>query len=154
MKKILVLASLLLLISASHGQTTMTQTDPAGASASVNTNADTSYHTLDLAGNVYNYRHITIAVAGTKTSGTVAGACVPYGSLDGSRWFPLYGRTPALMGADTTSSQSLSNGDNDIAWHFDYSRWRYYRVRVITSGTQVSSYVVRLQGRKEPTAPN
>lgn len=150
MKKILFLVTVLLAVAISHSQTTMTQTDPAGASATVNTNADTSYHALDLAGNINNFKHITIAVAGTKTSGTVAGTCVPYGSLDGSRWFALYGKTNALMGADTTSSQSLANSDNDITWHFDNTRWRYYRVRVITTGTQVSSYVVRLLGRKDP----
>ncbi len=124
-------------------QQVMTQTGTSGASKTTHTNADTSYHKLDLAGSVNNYHHITIAVAGTKTSGTVGGTALLQGSLDNSRWFTV---------TDTANvgSQSLTDGDNNLVWKLSGSAFRYYRVRIYTTGTQVSSYVCRLLGRKYP----
>lgn len=144
------LFSVILLISLSLGamaQLTMTQTDPAGASATVNTNADTSYHTIDLAGQTKNYEKLLFVIAGTKTSGTVAGNVTLWGSVDNSRWFAVYGGTNAVPDTSITT-QALSDADNNIVFQVDGTRWRYYRVRVITSGTQVSSYVSRLHARK------
>lgn len=129
-----------------HAQSVMTQTSTAGATKSVNTNADTSYHTLDLGGSAFNYRYITIALAGTKTSGTVGGNAIVQASLDNSRWF-------TIGDSSGVTTQTLSDGNNDKKWEFNSTKWRYYRVRVATSGTQVSSYVCRLLGRKEPNMP-
>lgn len=130
-------------------QVLMAQTDPAGATSTVNTNADTSYHSITLSGQTFNYDKITITVAGTKTSGTVAGNVIIQGSNDNSRWFTLYGRTNALP-LDTTYTQALTDADNNLVWHFSNTYWKYMRVRVITSGTQVSSYACRFLGRKVP----
>lgn len=130
-------------------QTTMTQTDPSGAAATVNTNVDTSYHTVTLAGQTNNYQHLTFTIKGTKTSGTVGGAVTLWGSNDNSRWFAVYGASTAAK-SDTVTTQSLSNGDNDLQFLVTGTDYVYYRVRVITSGTQVSSYVCKLLGRKVP----
>ena len=73
MKKFLSIILVFTLAFAANAQVTMTQTDPAGASASVNTNADTSYHKVDLGGNTFNYKYLSVTLAGTKTSGTVLG---------------------------------------------------------------------------------
>lgn len=129
-------------------QTTLTQTDPAGASATVNTNADTSYHKIDLAGNNNNFKYLNFVIKGTKTSGTVAGAVTLWGSVDDSRWFPVYAQTNASS-ADTTTSIALTDASVDLCFIVSGTKWRYYRVRVITTGTQVSSYVVKLVGRKQ-----
>lgn len=150
MKKLLFIAFLIGFCSfVSHSQVTMTQTDPAGASATVNTNADTSYHTIQLAGQTNNFNTLTFVVKGTKTSGTVGGAVTLWASNDNSRWIPVYGGTPAVPDTLITSV-SLTNGDNDVVFLVDKTYFRYYRVRVITSGTQVSSYVATLLGRKVP----
>lgn len=148
------LFSILLLIAltafAGHSQQIMPQTDPAGATASVNTNADTSYHTIDLYGQANNFAIMQIVVAGTKTSGTVGGAVTLWGSVDNSRWFAIYAGTPAVPDTLITSV-TLTDGDNNIAFQLTGPpRWRYIRTRVITSGTQVSSYVSRILGRKDP----
>lgn len=150
MKKLLILALLIGFATfVCEAQVTMTQTDPAGASATVNTNADTSYHSIQLAGQTNNFNTLTFIVKGTKTSGTVGGTVTLWGSNDNSRWFAVYGGTPAVPDTLLTS-QSLSNGDNDLVYLVDKTYFRYYRVRVITTGTQVSSYVCTLLGRKVP----
>jgi environmental stress-induced protein Ves len=117
-----------------HSQSTMT------ASKNILTNADTSTHQLDLAGQINNFEVITVQVIGTKTSGTVAGTAVLTGSLDGTNYF--------AVGADTLTLANVAT--NSKVWQVDKSRYRYYRVKVITSGTQVSSYVCKLFGRKQP----
>lgn len=147
MKKLL---SLILVVSfafAVQAQSVMTQTDPAGAAATVNTNADTSYHTVSFAGQTFNYKYLTITVAGTKTSGTVLGVTNLYGSNDNSRWFPVYASKDGKL-ADTTTIQGIGDTDADILYVVTGTKFRYYRVRVITVGTQVSSYVCRVLGRK------
>lgn len=132
-------------------QTVLAQTDPSGATSTTNTNADTSYHTIDMAGSNNNFSILNFVMKGTKTSGTVAGAATLWASMDNSRWFALYGRTSAST-TDTTTSQALTDGDTNFFWILadagSATRWRYYRVRVITTGTQVSTYQVRLLGRK------
>lgn len=124
-------------------QSTMAQKSTAGVTKTTHTNADTSYHSIDLGGEATNYDLLTIQLTGTKTSGTVGGTAVPYGSLDNSRWFQLYDK-------DSVSSKTLANSNNEFVWQFDKTRFRYYRMIVITTGTQVSAYTNYLLGRKIP----
>lgn len=145
----LIMGAMLMSASKANAQITMAQTDPAGASATVNTNADTSYHTVDLPGQTNNYNTLSFFIKGTKTSGTVAGTVTLWGSADNVRWYPVYGYSTAEF-ADTITTKSLTDGDVDFAFHVNKTWFRYYRVRVITTGTQVSSYVCRLLGRKVP----
>src|SRR5688572_12264323 len=130
-------------------QVTMAETDPAGATSTVNTNADTSYHTISLAAQTFNYDVLTFTVKGTKTSGTVAGAVTLWGSNDNTRWYAVYGASTAAF-TDTVASQNLTDASVDLAFHVNKTRFRYYRIRVITSGTQVSAYDCLLLGRKIP----
>lgn len=145
------LFSLILLVAfvsfAANAQTTMTQTDPAGAAATVNTNADTSYHLVDLAGQSRNFEWNNFVIKGTKTSGTVAGAVTLWGSMDNSRWFAVYGYTNAVADSLITS-QALTDASVNFVFHVPQTKYRYYRVQVITSGTQVSSYTCYHLGRK------
>lgn len=150
MKKLLFVAFLIGFCSfVSHSQVTMTQTDPAGASATVNTNADTSYHLVQLAGQTNNFNELTFTLKGTKTSGTVGGTATLWASNDNVRWYAVYGFTPAVPDTLITSI-TLANSDNDGIIIVDKTRFRYYRWRVITTGTQVSSYVGYVLGRKVP----
>ncbi len=149
MKKLIFFLALILSAGVLQAQITMTETDPAGNTSTVNTNADTSYHFADLSGEVNNFDIITITIKGTKTSGTVGGAVTLWGSNDNVRWYPLYGASTSAF-ADTVTSQALSNGDVDLQFLLNKTRYRYVRTRVITTGTQVSSYDCLLLGRKEP----
>lgn len=149
MKKFLL--SILVIITfatVANSQVLMAQTDPAGSAATVNTNADTSYHTIDLPGQTFNYKYLTFVLKGTKTSGTVLGVANLYGSHDNSRWFPVYASKDGKL-ADTTTIQGIGDTDADLLWIVQGTKFRYYRVRVITQGTQVSSYICRLLGRKQ-----
>lgn len=146
---VLTTSALVLSSTKTSAQSLLPQTDPAGAVSTVNTNGDTSYHSVDLAGNTFNYNTMTFAIKGTKTSGTVAGACTLWGSMDNSRWYPVYGASTNAL-ADTVTTKSLTDGDVDFAFYVRNVWFRYYRVRVITTGTQVSTYAVRLLGRKFP----
>ncbi len=148
MKKLL---SIILLFSltafAANAQTLLPETDPAGATSTVNTNADTSYHTIDLAGQSRNFEWNSFAIKGTKTSGTVGGAVTLWGSMDNSRWYAVYGYTNAVADSLITS-QALTDASVDLIFHVPQTKFRYYRVRVITSGTQVSAYDCYHLGRK------
>jgi hypothetical protein len=152
MKKFL---SLILIVAATftatnlNAQVTMAETDPAGATSTVNTNADTSYHTIQLAGQTNNHELLTFIIKGTKTSGTVAGTVTLWGSNDNSRWFAVYGASTAAL-SDTVTTQNLTDASVDLSFHVNKTRFRYYRIRVITSGTQVSAYDCTVLGRKVP----
>lgn len=152
MKKFIAFLSIVLfsaLAFTAQAQITLTEKDPAGATSTVNTNADTSYHSVDLGGQNNNFEYLTFSIKGTKTSGTVAGAITLWGSNDNSKWFAVYGASTSQM-ADTVTTQSLSDGDNDKIFIVNKTRFRYYRVRVITTGTQVSAYDCLMLGRKVP----
>lgn len=149
MKKLLSLILVIALAVGANAQQTLTETDPAGATSTVNTNADTSYHTVDLAGQSRNFEWLNFVVKGTKTSGTVAGTVTLWGSMDNSRWIAVYGASTTAL-SDTVTTQNLSDGDTNISFFVRNSHFRYYRVRVITTSTQVSSYDAYLLGRKVP----
>lgn len=128
-------------------QVAMAQTDPAGATSTVNTNADTSDHSITLAGQTFNYKYLTFTLAGTKTSGTVLGVAMLQGSDDNSRWFSVYASKDGKL-ADTTTIQGMTDTDNNLLWIVQGTKFKYYRIRVITQGTQVSSYACKMLGRK------
>jgi len=125
-------------VSKTIAQATMTQTGTSGASKTTNTNTDTSYHRSDLAGQTNNFANLTIQAVVTKTSGTVAGSAILYASLDNSNW--------TAIGSDTLTLANQAT--NFHLWHVTSSLYRYYRITVLTSGTQVSSAVCKLLGRK------
>jgi len=143
----LVFSAVTLPTISTQAQVLLAQTDPAGSAATVNTNADTSYHTASLAGQTFNYKYLTFTSAGTKTSGTVLGIASLWGSNDNSRWFAVYASKDGKL-ADTTTAQGIGDADTDLLWVVQGTKFRYYRIRVITQGTQVSSYAVRMLGRK------
>lgn len=126
-----------------NAQALMSQKSTAGVAKTTHTNADTSYHSIDLAGQTNNFHFFTITLAGTKTSGTVGGSAIVQGSMDNLRWF-------SVADSSGVTTQSLADGDNDKKWEYLHTKWRYYRVKVITSGTQVSTYKCWALGRKVP----
>lgn len=154
MKKLL---SILLLVAfvmsasiSTSAQSLMAETDPAGATSTVNTNGDTSYHTISMPGQTFNYDLLTFTIKGTKLTGTISGgAATLWGSNDNVRWYAVYGSSTAAM-ADTVTTISLTDASVDLAFHVTKTRFVYYRIRVITTGTQTSGYDCRVFGRKIP----
>ncbi len=137
MKKILsflCLFSLILFASVTtQAQITMT------ASSNTNTNAVTQTHIATLAGEINNFDIMTIFVKGTKTSGTVAGTAVLYGSIDGTNY--------KAIGADTLTMADQAT--NTHYWYLSKTYYKYYKVAVATTGTQVSTWYAYLLGRKQ-----
>jgi hypothetical protein len=135
MKNFLLLAGLTLLMGVNaHAQSRMT------ASADTNTNAMTSTHIATLSGDAMTYDVLTIQVVGTKVSGTVAGTAVLYGSVDGVNY--------QAIGTDTLTLANTAT--NSYIWTLDKTRYKYYRVSVATTGTQVSAWKAWILGRRAP----
>lgn len=152
MKKLLYFIPTLLMLSfttfTAQAQSTMAETDPSGATSTVNTNGDTSYHTISLAGQTFNYELLTFTIKGTKNSGAISGgAATLWGSNDNSRWYAVYGSSTAAM-ADTVTSISLTDASVDLQFLVSHTRYKYYRIRIITTGTQSSAYDCLMLGRK------
>lgn len=149
MKKIFLLAvSFWLLAVSVKAQTTLKILGTDGAvRTGVHTNSDTTYHWVDLNSEVNNFDILTFVVKGTKASGTVGGAVTLWGSVDNSRWFAVYGASTAAM-ADTVTTQSLSDANNDKVFLVNKTRFRYYRLRIYSTGTESATYACYLLGRK------
>lgn len=87
------------------------------------TNADTLYYDYRINGSkAVN----TVEIKINKTSGTVAGAVIIYGSIDG-------GLTWAQIDTDT-----LTDATNQYWYILQHNDYRDYRIRIVTSGTQAS----------------
>ena len=141
MKKIIPFLIGILLLSANLlAQTTMT------ASSATNTNAVSQTHTTALSGEINNYDNITIQVVGTKVSGTPAGSAKLYGSIDGTNYQLITTAADTLAIANQTT--------NSYFWNIDKTRYKYYKVTVTTTGTQVSTWAAYLLGRKTPKLPS
>lgn len=136
---ILILTGLMAMTSVTaNAQNTMT------ATKNLHTNADTSTHTLKVVGGM---DIVTIQVFGVKTSGTPAGTVVLRGSLDGTNYVNL----DTLNGLNyQVGSYTITNttGTQTNAWTLDKSRYVWYQLRIITSGTQVSSWSAKLLNRE------
>lgn len=90
------------------------------------TNADTIYLTPNI---VNPADHSAFQLNVLKVSGTVAGSAVLNCSEDGTNWF-------AVPGADTLT---LTNASNFKRWQLGAVNSKMYRIKLITSGTQVST---------------
>lgn len=109
------------------------------ASSNTNTNAVSQTHTATLAGEVNNFDIMTIQLVGTKVSGTPGGTAILYGSIDNTNY--------TAIGADTLTIANQTT--NSKYWTVNKTYYKYYRVVVTTTGTQVSTWVAYLLGRKQ-----
>ncbi len=98
------------------------------------TNGDTSYLTYRIPS---TYSSLAFSAVVTKTSGTVAGTAIPQASIDGVLYQDISKDTL------TFSNKAI----NYKSWTFDKSYYLYYRVMVITTGSQVSVPTGKLLGR-------
>ena len=100
---------------------------------------------------IYENVTMSVIISGIKVSGTLAGTLSLQESFDGVVWGPVRNATQVpvatLTGSTTTT---YSNGDSytltDVAttvsysWDLLYRFAPYYRVKVLGSGTQTSSW--------------
>lgn len=103
------------------------------------TNADTTYLSLSKISGYYN--SVAIQVNASKISGTVGGSAVVQGSVDGTNYIDL----PTAV----ADSMSLTNGSSSHIWAIESPPYPYYRVKIITSGTQKSAFQGYWLGKRE-----
>ncbi|MBV7531341.1 hypothetical protein [Chitinophaga sp. sic0106] len=94
---------------------------PMSRSKDTLTNVDTAYLTSS---KFSGYTRGAIQLNIQKFSGTVAGSAFVQVSIDGVNYVP--------SGLDTLTAV---NGDNVKIWTIPVAYWPYYRVKVISSGT-------------------
>lgn len=104
------------------------------------TNTDTAY--LYTPGITTN-SDLTFKLTQTKTSGTVAGVGLLQGSITGgaaSNWFSMGSDGQASKSSQFQDTATITNGTASYYWQLPKVKatYQYYRIRVITSGTQVS----------------
>ena len=140
MKKFLF--SILFIVSLFAFQESFSQSpvNPVSLSDTTNTNAVTKSHIIALPGETNNFEVLTFEVLGTKVSGTVTGTAILYGSVSGAKY--------TAIGADTLTFTNATSPYHH--WTVDKTRYKYYKVDVTTSGTQVSYWHCYLLGRKQP----
>lgn len=94
------------------------------------TNADTAY----LTGTINGKREVTISATVEYTSGTLAGDGRLFVSCDGTN-YELYSDTDTM----TVSTPITFNGvtQKTKSWRIPINYWKYYMVRLRTTGTSV-----------------
>lgn len=75
------------------------------------------------------YSSLAIQPVVTKVSGTTGGSVVITGSLDGVNYLAI---------SDTLTLTNVTTAQTKL-WTFSGAPYRYYRVRFITSGSQVNA---------------
>lgn len=97
-------------------------------------NVDTSY-----LGWVFSGRYdFMFDVLNTKISGTVGGTAVLQMSTDNVNYLTTYGDTTQCVGC-VGQTAVISNSTAHYVWAIPNGRGKYYRVRLIYSGTQTSA---------------
>lgn len=94
------------------------------------TNTDTSYLTAQPAGGNF----VALQLNVVKVSGTVGGAALVQCSEDGLNWSSATDTAHAVV-----ASYTVTDGTQTKRWELGEQRTRRYRVRVTTTGTQVST---------------
>lgn len=132
MKKIASILAFLGVFSVAKAQST--QTLRVAAAEDTLTNVDTAYLLATISG-IYD---LNFKLTITKISGTVGGTALLQGSPDNSNWFTINSTAQDFAASQFQSSATVTNGTADYWWNVPATNhvYRYYRIRVITSGTQ------------------
>ncbi len=152
MKNILLMTLFCIAGLLSSAQDGVTVPYPMSASAASGTvynnldtvvNTDTTYLTFT-AGAAYNMHFVATV---TKITGTVAGAICLQGSDVGgttnSNWDSLTNVVSGITVSNYNDYATVSNGTASYDWFVNgltTYKYRYYRLRYISSGTQTSSF--------------
>ena len=137
MKKVLVSLSLVL-----FAVVAMAQTPGSFVSLSVDTttNADTVYATISSPIALTKNYVVTAFIVPVNVSGTASVTAMPQGSDDNSVWFDL-----------ETSASTVNNAGTvaPTAWEYADSNWKYYRLKLLSSGTGVTAHSAKLGIKKK-----
>lgn len=147
MKKILFLIALFGFLGAYEAQAqAFTQRMSVSAAEDTLTNTDTAYLTTSVTGSYDLQFKLTV----TKISGTVGGAVILQGSNDNSTWFSLNSGDNGAADTQYQDTATVTNGTASYWWNLPKvnATYQYYRLRHISSGTQVSAPVGTLYYRK------
>lgn len=143
MKRILSLIAMLCVLGVADTKAQTAHINLAVAAAEDTlTNTDTAYMRASFNG-VYN---LQFRLTMTKISGTVGGAAILQGTnvanpSEGD-WFTLTGSDNGASSSQYQgASATISNATASYWWNVPKTQatYQYYRIRVITSGTQVSA---------------
>lgn len=113
--------SLSLFALTSFGQTAMT------GNGDTITDTGTDYVVKQVEG---TYKNVSIQATFTKVSGTIAGTCILYGSIDGTNYVSLSGVVgDSLLMTDVATNTKI--------WVLNNSNYMYYKIVYLGSGTMV-----------------
>ena len=136
MKKIILILTLGLIAMFSNAQSPNQVTTFAGVTS---TNMQTVYLAVTSAKPITMDYAINLTVIPTNVSGTATVACMPQGSLDGTTYFDLQASTDNVNTAGTPANKY---------YNYTNAYWRYYRLKLVSSGTGVTSFSGSLSIKK------
>lgn len=97
----------------------------------------TNTATVSCSTNVQNtHDNVSVQVTVTKTSGTIAGSAILFGSVDGINY--------NAIGVDTLTLTNVTT--NTKIWAFTNANYFYYKVSVTGSGTMAGTVIAKLYG--------
>jgi len=106
---------------------------PVSADTTASGSADTTYLSWTIGGACDQI----VAATFTKTGGTVGGSALLQGSLTGvwaGQWFTLKSDITGIAAGQTVDTATLANATGTYYWVHPKHKFKYYRVRFITSG--------------------
>ena len=123
----------------------------AAKSLDTASNTDTTYLYFTANGAAYNMHFKAVY---TRISGTAGGTLLFQASDDNSNWFTLANNVEGMVTsqyADTATFSSLSSGSSTKDFFYVGTKaykFKYFRIRLITSGTQTGSFAGTTYYRK------
>lgn len=144
MKQIITIIIAMFAVCNSYGQQSSASMQIRNAAGTVKTldtlvNTDTGFLYVTLNGTYDMQYKMNI----TKITGTVAGSAILFGSNDLSTWFAL---ESVITGTGITAGQfqedtvTVANATASYWLNLPHSLFKYYRIRIISSGTSTYSY--------------
>lgn len=137
MKKLLVLFSLVLFAVVSMAQSPGSFVSYV---ADTTTNAETEYLVLSSPVALTKNYVVTTFVVPKNESGTATVTAMPQGSDDNSVWFDLKSSADTVNNAGTVAQKSYEYAD---------ANWKYYRIKLVSTGTGVTSFTGKLGLKKK-----
>ena len=137
MKKLLGLISLILVAVVTMAQR------PDGVvdfPTDTTTNAETVNYALASPTAITKNYAVTIALVPVNVSGTATVTAMPQGSLDGTSWYDLESSASTVNNAGTVALTAFEYAD---------ANWKYYRVKLVSTGTGVSQFNGKLGLKKK-----
>jgi len=137
MKKVVLFVAIVLMAIASMGQKANSFVDFAADST---LNAETVYLVISSPTAIKVNHAVTLNLVPVNTSGTATVTCVPQGSSDNSVWFDLESSASTVNNAGTVAT---------VKYEYPNAYWRYYRYKLVSTGTGVTHFTGELGLKKK-----